>query len=71
MGMVPYEDAFGFNSCQHFVPYVQKWALLPKSHMGEVCVDGVKQVASIWKILMKPHNIDMEDISICFKCNHG
>jgi hypothetical protein len=30
-----YKEAFGYNSCCHFVPHLQKLAILPKSHMGD------------------------------------
>lgn len=69
MGTFSYEEVFGWDSCQEAFSHVQEWPILPESDMvislrsiGEV----VRRVASIWKIMMNPHNIDMEDISNVF-----
>lgn len=47
-------------------PHVQEWAILPQSNMcysiGSMGMD-VRRATSTWKIMMKPHDIKMEDIS--------
>lgn len=35
MGAHLYEEAFGCYPHCHFVPHLQKWAILPESHMGD------------------------------------
>ena len=40
MGMVSYEEEYGYYYYGTFVPYLQEWAILPKPHMSltiELC----------------------------------
>lgn len=70
MGSIPYAEALGCYSSHNFVLYICKsdqfhpnptWVILLRSASTDV-----KRVASIWKLMMNPTNINMEDISNVF-----